>query len=61
MEKSNNDCCWKENKYGSWYTDCGHIFEIANGTPTENSMKYCPYCGGELQEKGFGDGDDEKS
>lgn len=29
----------------SFDTNCGHTFIIINGTPAENNMKYCPYCG----------------
>lgn len=26
-------------------TDCGESFDITEGTPTENHMRFCCYCG----------------
>lgn len=31
-------------------TECGHAFTLIEGTPSENDMRFCPYCGGELWE-----------
>ena len=31
-------------------TECGHAFTLIEGTPAENDMRFCPYCGGELWE-----------
>ena len=38
-------CEWKQDENGIWETDCGNLFEITEGAPNENDMKYCPYCG----------------
>ena len=42
-------CAWREDE-GVWDTDCGNAFEINEGGPTENKMKYCCYCGKEIEE-----------
>jgi len=31
-----------------WETTCGHAFVLNYGTPSENEMRFCCYCGGEL-------------
>lgn len=31
-------------------TECGNAFSLIAGTPAENDMRFCPYCGGELWE-----------
>jgi hypothetical protein len=33
-----------------WSTECDHAFQITNGTPIENRMSYCPYCGGDIEQ-----------
>ncbi len=37
-------CHWYEDG-AAWATQCGEYFEITNGTPAENGMMFCPYCG----------------
>lgn len=37
-------CEWREED-GVWSTDCGGDFEINEGTPAENRMGFCCYCG----------------
>lgn len=32
-------------------TDCGEVFELNAGTPKENKIGFCCYCGGELIEE----------
>lgn len=45
---SAKSCSWKnEGEY--WETDCGNAFTFTAGDPTENRMKFCPYCGKALQ------------
>ena len=41
---SNDDNCY-------WATDCGHSFQFIDGSPKENHMKFCPYCGKKLTTK----------
>ena len=31
-----------------WDTSCGEAFVFEEGTPEDNSMKYCPFCGRKL-------------
>lgn len=41
-------CTWTPDDDGVWHTTCGDEFCLDSGTPEENSMKYCPFCGHEL-------------
>jgi NADH pyrophosphatase NudC (nudix superfamily) len=34
-----------------WETLCGEAFTLNVGSPSENKMKFCPYCGRRLKEK----------
>lgn len=47
-------CRWTEDgdfDYSEgWGTECGNSFILAAGTPAENDMKYCCYCGRPLVE-----------
>ena len=48
-------CEWDEDSCGLWNSDCDHIFELNDGTPTENDMKFCFWCGRRLKEHKFDD------
>jgi hypothetical protein len=42
-------CDWTENSDPDyWETSCGEAFIIIEGTPQDNKMKYCPFCGQEI-------------
>lgn len=42
-------CEWTQDADdGSWDTACGNKFYIENGTPEENDMLFCCYCGATL-------------
>lgn len=44
-------CSWKEGGEGEyWSTSCGHMFSFIAGSPNENEMSFCCYCGLELDE-----------
>lgn len=43
-------CEWKSDEDGNWHTSCNEIYIIIEGTPTENSMRFCCYCGGAISE-----------
>lgn len=46
-------CDWtQENDEGSdvWATTCGKLFCLNEGSPTENKMRFCCYCGKTLRE-----------
>jgi len=49
----NEYCTWHEDEDGLWWTDCKEIHEFFDGTPIENSYRFCPYCGKALVEKRF--------
>ncbi len=45
-------CTWEyDHFYDYWETSCGDAYQIVDGTPTDNKMKFCPYCGKELVEQ----------
>lgn len=35
---------------GRWVSDCGHDFLLSEGTPAENKLKFCCWCGKPLTE-----------
>ena len=39
------ECVWKQDEDGVWETGCHNMFVLNDGTPKDNDMKYCPYCG----------------
>jgi len=41
-------CKWEEEYDGPWHTECGESFDLNEGTPKDNGMKYCCYCGKKL-------------
>lgn len=42
-------CKWKYNEFaGAWETNCKQAFCVIEGTPKDNGMNFCPYCGKEL-------------
>jgi hypothetical protein len=47
-------CYWKETvePWGErvWQAACGQVHVFITGTPTDNEMCFCPYCGRPLRE-----------
>ena len=43
-------CTWTEDDDGNFETTCGEMFVLITGTPYENSMRFCCYCGSPLVE-----------
>jgi hypothetical protein len=44
-------CIWYEDGDGGpWATGCKNYFEIIDGTPEDNGMKFCCYCGKPLEQ-----------
>jgi len=41
-------CEWHGDEEGSWSTSCDNILCIIEGTPKENEMEFCCYCGKKL-------------
>ena len=52
-EPGATECAWNENMDGAWETACHGIFEITEGRPSENEMRFCSYCGGRIVETRF--------
>ena len=55
QEQSNDNtetCKWTQDDYesDSWNTDCHQSFIFNDGTPEENSAKFCTYCGKPLEQ-----------
>lgn len=54
LGKESETCGWKEQDgfctSGTWSTDCGEDFIFETGTPKENGLIFCPYCGRPLVE-----------
>jgi hypothetical protein len=55
--KNKSFCVWKENEDGAWATNCGQLFEVSNGTPEENGMLFCHFCGRKIHENKYFSGE----
>lgn len=53
-------CGWTQDGEEScgYETDCNEYFVVLEGTPTENKMAFCCYCGKPLVEFAFPSGPD---
>lgn len=40
-------CNWnqEDDDWGSYETDCGQSFNLTDGTPDDNNLKFCCFCG----------------
>ncbi|WP_461521561.1 hypothetical protein [Porticoccus sp.] len=55
-------CEWHEQGWemqGNWETGCSNLFSMIEGTPEENKFKFCPYCGGDIDQHGWADNFDD--
>lgn len=43
-------CEWIVDEDGVWHTDCKNEYVIIEGTPKENKMNYCCFCGRKITE-----------
>jgi hypothetical protein len=45
-------CTWTRGEYEDtvWETSCSQLFILDDGTPADNDMKFCAYCGKPLVE-----------
>ena len=50
MTETQETCGWYEDDEGDWQTDCGELFILTGGPPSEHQMKFCCYCGRPLAE-----------
>ena len=50
--ESTKTCEWYllDDDSNDWETTCGNQFVLNDGTPAENQMKHCCFCGGSLIE-----------
>jgi len=48
-------CGWREESAESkyWETGCDQKFTVTTGTPLENGMRFCPFCGKLIAELAF--------
>ncbi len=49
------ECRWSQNEDGYYDTACGQAFVMESGTPIDNGMHYCCYCGKRLVEVPYSD------
>jgi len=42
-------CVWKQDDQNRYETACGNLFGLYEGTPNDNYMGYCCYCGEKLE------------
>ena len=57
-------CTWwqdGDSDSGTYSTSCGHYFSITDGTPEDNKMSHCCYCGKKLVQELITEDDDERS
>ena len=43
-------CTWAQDEEGVWQSSCGCSFILNEGTPSENKMAFCCYCGKAIKE-----------
>jgi hypothetical protein len=45
-------CKWEKDNldYDQYKTSCGNMFVFFEGSPEDNKMKFCPYCGKEIDQ-----------
>lgn len=46
-------CLWAQEQLDSdcWGTGCGQAFAINDGTPRDNGMRFCCYCGVRIRQR----------
>ena len=44
-------CHWREDDEGHYDTSCGSRFSLNEGTPKDNHMRFCCYCGKTLHQE----------
>jgi hypothetical protein len=51
-QQTTTACEWSldEPDSDTWETDCGHMFTLNEGTPSQNRMRFCCYCGQQIKE-----------
>jgi hypothetical protein len=44
-------CSWNADEEGNWETDCHNLHILIDGSPVDNGMEFCCYCGNKLMTK----------
>ena len=55
-------CTWHQDgdsDSGVYATSCGHYFNLEDGTPEDNKMQWCCYCGKKLVQELITEDDDD--
>lgn len=52
-------CYWLRDEDGNDQANCGGTWTLNDGTPPENDMKYCPYCGKPISWSDYSGDDDD--
>jgi len=47
---SQRTCMWRQDNDGCWHSGCDKTWALNDGTPGENGMKFCVFCGKKLGE-----------
>ena len=57
------ECVWthvvRYDENNNWETNCGEEFFFEEGSPAENSFRFCPYCARHLVELVIDETDEE--
>lgn len=56
VEDDEEVCEWSldNDEENCWLTSCENMFYLVDGTPEDNEMKFCCYCGKVLVMNGWG-------
>ena len=47
-------CTWAQDDEGAmWETECEQLFDIIDGTPSDNQMEFCCYCGKPIDQQEY--------
>jgi hypothetical protein len=47
----NETCEWTQDRENNYETSCGHLYCIIEGTQFENDMKFCTFCGKNINQE----------
>ena len=52
-QESKSICVWSQDSEDSdiWLTGCGEAFTFNEGTPEENGVNYCVFCGHQVEQE----------
>ncbi len=55
MSSTTKACHWDQEDLDSdcYVTDCGHYFSVPDGTPEDNEMRFCCFCGRRLVARAY--------